>query len=384
MAVDVTAATTTPSRAQVIADGTCALIGVEEEYLVVDPITRKLAPVAPVVIARAEQLLGDTITAEFTRFQIEVKTEPQSSAGSLLTDLRRLRTAVSSAAAAEGYRIIASGAPPLGDMHPLAVSDDPRYGRGVEVYQALAEDLAICSCHVHVQLPNRELALQVSNHLRVALPTLTAMAANSPFWAGRDTGFASWRTILWSKWPVAGPPPFFTSAAHFAQITDSLLATGTLLDRGTLFWDIRPSTHVPTLEVRVADVPQRPEETVLLAAVIRSLASTAVTDILTGKLAPDPEESLLRAAQWMAAREGLEGMGVDLTDGSPVPAVQLVYDLIDRITPALREHGDYDQVAGLADQLIAAGSGAARQREQYRRAGEMADVVDHLVRQTSA
>ncbi|MEV7970196.1 glutamate--cysteine ligase [Sphaerisporangium sp. NPDC088356] len=360
-------------------DAVCPLMGVEEEYLVVDPSTREVAPMAASVVRRAGAELGDLVGAEITRFQVEAKTAPCAGVSELEDQLRRMRSAVAAAAREEGLAVVASGTPVLGDVVPPPITDDPRYGVGIANYRGLHDEQSICAGHVHVHLPDRERAVLVSNHLRPWLPVLIAMMSNSPFWTGRDTGYASWRTLCWGKWPVAGPPPYFASLSEYDELVGALTDSGALVDPGTIFWDIRPSARLPTLEVRVTDVPATAEESALLAAVVRALVVVSLERVERGDPGAPLSAERLRVAYWRAARDGLDGHGIDPVAGELRPAADLLSVLLRHIRPALEETGDLDMVTRRLRRLRVAGTGAARQRAAHDRRGRVADVVDHLV-----
>ncbi|TQC41702.1 YbdK family carboxylate-amine ligase, partial [Rhodococcus sp. WS4] len=236
--------------------------------------------------------------------------------------------------------------------------------------------------HVHVGVPNRDEAVAVSNHLRPWLPVLLALTANSPISAGRDTGYASWRHILWSRWPSAGPPPYFRSAQHYDSVVARMLENESVLDTAMIYWDIRLSAHLPTIEVRIADVPATAGEAVLLAALIRGLVGTALTDIRRGAAGPMLDEQVLRSAYWRAAHDGLTGHGIDAFSARLVPAGALLERLLTRIRPALEEYGDYTAARAAVTRVLATGNGAARQRRALR-AGSLATVVDLLTHTTT-
>ncbi|GAA0434708.1 putative glutamate--cysteine ligase 2-3 [Acrocarpospora corrugata] len=365
-------------------DAACPLVGVEEEYLVVDPETREASPQSAAVVARAAAVLGEQVGTEITRYQVEAKTRPCAGTAELESQLRRMRAAVASAAADEGLRMVASGTAVLGDVVPPLITDHPRYGIGIANYRSLHDEQSICAGHVHVHLPDRERAVLVSNHLRPWLPTLIALMANSPLWCGRDTGYASWRTLSWGKWPVAGPPPYFASAAEYDEVIGKLTEAKVLVDPGTIFWDIRPSARLPTLEIRVTDVPATAGESALLAAIVRGLVVTALGRVERGDPGPVLRGELLRAAYWQAARDGLAGDAIDPVTGRLSPASEQVAELLRQLRPALEETGDLSLVTERLARLQVIGTGAARQAAAHARRGSAADVVDALVRDFSA
>ncbi|QEU97077.1 YbdK family carboxylate-amine ligase [Streptomyces kanamyceticus] len=335
-------------------------VGAEEEYLLVDPVTRHVRPAAREVVAQAASVLGPRVGTEITRYQVEVRTDPHTSLTEFAAQLRSTRAAAARAAARQGLRIVSSGTPVLGQVTPAPLTAGPRYARSAAMFGALDDEQSACACHIHVGVPNLATALEISNHLRPWIPVLIALTANSPYWAGRDTGYASWRTTIWGRWPVAGPPPYFESPDHFEGLVSGLLTTGAVMDRGGLYWDIRPSHHVPTLEFRAADASTTAGETVLLAGLARAMVATALRAVDAGERAPRPGAEMLRAACWRAARDGLGGDGIDLPTGRLTPFTDQVDRLLVRLTPALRDHGDIELVRTLWTRLRADGSGADR------------------------
>jgi carboxylate-amine ligase len=353
--------------------------GVEEEFLLVDPVTRTVAPRAAAVLDRARLALGDRVSGEITKFQVETKSLPCHNSGELLSQLTMAREQLAAAAGAEGLRIVASGTPVLGAFVPPPITEGGRQDRGNANFRGLHDEQSICALHVHVETRDREQAVLVSNHLRQYLPTLIALTANSPYWAERDTGYASWRTMNWSRWPVAGPPPYLTSAAHYDDLVAIMLAAGGLVDEGTIFWDIRPSARFPTLEVRVADIPITVTESVLFAALVRAMVVTAATAVDRGDRGPVIPAELLRLAYWRAARDGLDGYGIDVHTGKPAPAAELADRLFLAASPVLAEYDELDRVADWLRSLLKDGTGASRQRAAAARRGRLTDVVDHLI-----
>ncbi|ASU81670.1 glutamate--cysteine ligase [Nocardiopsis gilva YIM 90087] len=358
-------------------------VGVEEEYLLVDPVTREVSSHGPRVVAQASSGLGDRVSTELTRYQVEARTEPHTAMEGLGEQIRSMRASVARAAGRHGLRIISSGAPILGQSLPPPFSDGPRYAQSVATFRALDDEQTACACHIHIGMPDLDRTLQVSNHMRPWIPVLIALMANSPYWAGRDTGYASWRTMTLARWPVAGPPPYFESPAHFDDLIGRVIEAGAILDRAGLYWDIRPSNHVPTLEVRVADAPVTADDTLLLSAVVRGMVATALTAIDAGEPAPHPKPEILRGACWRAARDGLTGQSVDLSTGRLIPAAARVDQLLTWILPALRDQGSLALVSDGWSRLRASGNGADRQRVAYRRRISLSDVVDHLIAATT-
>ncbi|MBB5939911.1 carboxylate-amine ligase [Streptomyces zagrosensis] len=359
-------------------------VGVEEEHFLVHPDSRAVEPAGPRVVARAAEALGDLVSGEFTDYQIEVKTTPCTTPAELHEELIRLRAAVASAAAAEGLRVCPSATPVLGGAGPVVVGDHPRYRTSVDLFRSMIDDYAISALHVHVHLPDRELAVLVGNHLRPWLPLLVEMSANSPFHGGRDTGYASWRSVIRGRFPCLGPPPYAESFAHYQQTAAAMAETGSMPFAELPFWDIRPHPQLPTLEVRCMDVPADPADTAALAAVTRALVVTSAGLVRSGDPGPRTCGELLRSAYWYATRDGWWGRGVDALSGAVLPAPERGIRLLEHVRPALEDHGDVEVVTAFLGRLSRRGSGAHRQRAVAGRPGGLTAVVDDLTSLTAS
>jgi carboxylate-amine ligase len=355
-------------------------LGVEEEFLVVNPGSGLPVPSAAKVVDLANRL-GADLQPELTRVQVESNTPVCRTPREVREHLLSARATGSVAARQAGARLLAVGVPLTGPMGQ-SFSGSDRYRRIGADYGMLAAEHGVCGCHVHVAVPDRETAVQVSNHLRPWLPVLLALTANSPIHQGVDTGYASWRSVLISRWPCSGAPPYFTSAEHYDAVVDMLVDSGAVLDRGMVYWDVRPSEHLPTVEVRVSDVPATVDESVLLAALVRALVTSAVEAIRRGERALPVTGEALRAAYWRAAHDGIEGEGIDLFTHRRVPAAELLHRLIGHVRPALRRTGELRTVNALLAKVLQNGNGAVRQRQALERRGRLADVVALLTRDT--
>jgi carboxylate-amine ligase len=356
-------------------------VGVEEEFLLVHPTTGQPLPLAEKAVDTAADL-GIQLHRELTTSQVETTTPVCQNLRQLRSELFGLRSVAAAAALSAGARLTATGAPLAGET-TLSVTDLPRYRHMAQRYGRLVEEHSICGCHVHIGLSDRETAVQVSNHLRRWLPALLAMTANSSVYCGRDTGHASWRSVLASRWPCSGPPPHFASATRYDATVAMLIDTGAVLDPGMIYWDVRPSAHLPTIEIRVSDVPATIDETVLLAALIRGLVATAVHDLGTGTTAtPIPPEAL-RAAYWRSARDGLTGRALDPVTMRRTTPADLLATLVRHIRPQLEEFGDLTLVRARLTAIFAEGNGAIRQRRALGYRNRLTDVVDQAVRDTT-
>jgi carboxylate-amine ligase len=349
-------------------------VGVEEEFLVVDRSGHLSYQGSDLAGDDTDELPGE-VAKELTRCQVETNTPVCSDATEVLRQVTALRDRVGAAAAARRLRLLPSATPVLAQQDELKLTPGSRYQRMAERFGGVAHTSNTCGCHVHVAIPGRAEGIKVMNRLRPWLPVFLALTANSPFSEGEDTSYASWRHIMWSRWPSSGPPPLFESLDHYESSVDAMLRSGALLDRGMIYWDIRLSEHQPTVEFRVCDVAPTPGEPALVAGLLRALAATALDD---GETWPDPPvpHEVLRANLWRAAREGLAGECLHPVTVSLVPVWQQVADLVDRVRPALREGGDLELVEKQLATLRESGGGAERQRAAYASRERFADVVD--------
>lgn len=374
----VSGGTTLPAETAARAESRDLLtLGIEEEYLLVDRVEPRGVEAVDDVLARVPAELRDSVQYEYLRSQIEVAGPPRLELDSLAEAMRKLRHAVATAAEQAGVRLVAVGTGPA--PGPVSrVVDDPRYHRMRERFGDLSPGTGMCGTHVHVSIPDAEAGIRVLNHLRPWLPVFQAATANSPLFAGRDTGYASWRSMMWERWPTVGPTPHLESPEHYATLVADLQASGAMLDEGMLYWYARLSARYPTVEIRMGDVMPTLDDTLLLAALARALVATLLHDVRDGVPAPSVPHPLLVAAHWRAAHDGLEGTAIDLATREPRPAWRLLRQLFDFVTPELDRHGDLATVTVLMGRLRAGGTGAARQRAILAGGGTVADVVDWL------
>jgi carboxylate-amine ligase len=321
------------------------------------------------------------LTSELTRQQIETNTRPCRSLGELAAEVRRGRRVACEAAESRGAKIAALATSPL-PVDP-SITSSPRYRRMVEEFGRTAEEQLTCGCHVHVQIESESEGVAVLDRIRGWLSCLLALSANSPFWQGQDSGYASFRSQVWGRWPSAGPTGLFGSVEMYHATTQAMIKSETLLDQGMVYFDARLSPEHPTVEVRVADVCLNADDAVLLAALVRGLVETAAR-AWRADLPPAPiRTELLRLAGWRAGRSGLDGDLVGPT-GRPAPATQVIHALLDHIRPVLEDHGELEVVEDLVTAVLRRGNGAIAQRQVYRATGGLTDVVAYAVDRTVA
>jgi len=363
-------------------------VGVEEELLVVDPATGSVTSRAQEVRREnaehgpgsAPRRATDELDKELFRHQLEIRTDPAVEIDEVVAQVIAGRRTAGEAAAALDLAVAVSGSVPVAKEEPV-VSDNDRYRDMAETYGLIARRGTTCGLHVHVAIESPEEGVQCLDRIAPWLPVLIAAGANSPYAEGRDTGYASWRTLQWSSWPSAGPTEPFGSVAGYRRVAERMIASGAARDPGMLYFDARLSEGQPTLECRVIDAATDPDDIGLLAALVRALVETAVCSWPGGL--PHWRSEELRAARWRASRYGLSGELLDPRDHELRPAREVLVALLELVSDRLRAAADTDVAAAGAERVLA-GTGATRQRAAYERTGSLEGVVDDLLARTAA
>ena len=362
-------------------------VGVEEELLLVNPGDGAPEAVGEQVVSEAgtrRDERGDDpaqppIDHEFKAEQAEIGSRPTTSTAELTADLRRLRRELASAAAASGVQLAAAATSPR-KVTPTG-TPDRRYQNMVEEFGLLARQQLTCGQHVHVSISSRAEGVAVLDRIASWLPLIAAISSNSPFWQGQDSGYQSYRTVVWGLWPTAGPTAGFGDEQGYDAAIADLLTSGAAMDDGMIYFDARLSAHCPTVEIRVADVCTDVDDAVLVAALCRALVDTAAVHWRSGGDAPVYRPELLRAAAWRAARSGLDDELYDPLARRPAPAFDVLDTLVSFVGPALESSGDVELVARGLDRLRRNGTGADQQRAAFS-SGDLHDVVVDVVRRT--
>jgi carboxylate-amine ligase len=312
---------------------------------------------------------------------VEIDTPPRTRLDDLLHDLRAWRTASAAAAEQDGAWIVAAGTSPA-PAAPQPTRDE-RYERIIDRFGITAEDLLTCGCHVHVSVDGEEEGVAVLDRIRTWLPALLALSANSPFWSGRDSGYASFRSQSWIRWPSAGPTDIFGSAEAYRRVVDGMVASEVILDDGMVYFDARLSSTYPTVEIRATDVCLDPADAVLVAALCRGLVETAAREWATGRPPAEVPTALLRLAMWQAGKSGVDGLLLDPETHRPRAASEVLSSLVEHTRTALVDAGDLEQVEQGIGRVLSRGTGARRQREIRARTGSWREVVADLGRATA-
>ena len=341
--------------------------GVEEEFLLVTETGDDL-------VARGSEVVDDAtrhdegnggIEVELKTTQAEIGSEPHESAGEIEQDLRALRARLANSAKRHGARLVALGTDP--NKGRSATTAKQRYEEMTAEFGTVGRQQLTCGQHVHVSIESRLEGIRVLDALQAWLPVLRAMTANSPFWQGEDTGYASFRTILWNQWPTAGPTePFGDEQSYDARVAE-LIESGAAMDDGMIYFDARLSAKFPTVEIRVADVSTDVDTAVLIGVLCRALVERAAS-VTSPVLSP----ALVRASIWRAARYGLSERLIEPTSGKLGDASDVVASLIDF---AASTGSDLELVQHGVDRLFADGTGAERQRAVFRAQQSLNAVV---------
>lgn len=352
-------------------------MGVEEELLLVDKATFEPVP----LIAEALAAAGDDgawLRFELKQEQIEVATPPVSDAEELTAAIETARRTADGAARAAGARAVPLATPPMACRTHLV--ETPRFLAMREPFGVVLDEQLTGGCHVHVAIASPEEGVGVLDRIRPWLPVFLALSANSPFWAGEDTSFASYRQQLWWRWQTSGPTEVFGSFAAYRAVVEGLVEGGVTMDEGMLYFDARLSRTAPTVEVRIADVCLETEDVVTIALLVRALVTTAADEWRLGAPPSGVPSAILRAASWRASRWGVDGELLHPETGHVVAAADAVGALLRHADPGFTDAAERARVHAGAERILARGTGAARQRAAFARGGVRAIVADAIAR----
>ncbi len=351
-------------------------LGVEEEFMLLDPVRGSLAQSSDHVLERLSADLAPHTSPETHAAVVEVVTGVHGDVAGALTELAWLRGRLARELGEMGLAVAAAGTHPLAVWQETEISGAARYRLVEQAMRVLARREPTMALHVHVGVPDSEDAIRLCNGLRRHTPILLALSANSPFWQGRDSGFASARTLLFQAFPRTGLPRFFAGYADYVETVDALIASGAIPDPSFLWWDLRPKPSLGTVEVRVMDVQTTLVEAGPLLALIQSLARLELErDLLPGV----PSTEVLAENRFLAARDGMDARLIDPTVGCLVPARELLEDLLAECRPHALALG----CAHTLEQIpqLAAATGADRQRAFAAHDGGLEHLAANLADQ---
>jgi carboxylate-amine ligase len=365
-------------------------IGIEEEYLLVDPETRNLADDPPAALFEdCKKRIGDQVTPEFLRSQIEVGTKVCTKISEAADEIRSLRSCIREVAASHGLAVIAASTHPIAEWDLQKHTEKERYHTLAQNLQTVARRMLICGMHVHVGIENENLRIDLMNQVSYFLPHLLSISTSAPFWHGIDTGLKSYRIAVWNEMPRTGLPPQFDSYAQYRRLVDTLVSTGVIEDASKLWWDIRPSGRFPTLEMRMTDICTRMEDSICIAAFYRCLLRMLWRLRRSNQRWRIYDRFMISENRWRASRYGIDEGLIDFGKSEIVPLAELFEELIELV----REDAEFfDCVPEIehSREILRRGTSAHKQLDvwqQARSSGKsdseaLRDVVDMLIEET--
>jgi glutamate---cysteine ligase / carboxylate-amine ligase len=361
-------------------------LGVEEEYMLLDPTTLDLVQHIDTVLTAIEASEHvERIGPELMQSVLEIATPVCRTAGDIDVEIRKLRAYVTQVAHEQGLRLGSAGTHPFSLFERQRITARDRYRHLVDQLQYVARRELIFGCHVHVAVDDPDKAIHVISALLIHLSDLLALSASSPFWRGEPTGLSSSRQMVFSAFPRSGPPPRFRDYEDYAAVVGQLEKTGCIADYTHIWWDIRPHPRLGTIEVRVMDAISRVEDTVAIAAYIQALVKHYSEWYDSGSPLPSYHRILVSENKWLAARYGLEAPVMDLLTGrrNRIPTAQLIRRALREVEPHARELGSERELEGIRE-ILARGNGADRQRRVFNANRDIVEVATDVADATEA
>jgi carboxylate-amine ligase len=356
-------------------NGPAYTVGIEEELMILDPDSYAL-------VNAIDDLLADSpdgeIKPELMESVLEISTNPCPDVREAGTALRALRRQVRDIADKRGLVIGSAGTHPLARWEDQRITAAPRYRDLVAELRFVARQEIIFGLHVHVGVDDPDKAIHVANGMRVHVPILLALSANSPYWRGDDTGLASTRMPIFRAFPRVGIPPYYDGWDDYERRIGFMVDTGVMEDYTWLWYDVRPHPNFGTVEIRAMDAQTHIEHTLGLAALIQAMVKELCEHFDAGKQLTEYPYEMLDENKWLASRHGLEGELVDLPDRSTVSAKALAQRLIDRLRGHAQDLGAEGELEGITD-LLEHGNGAFRQRKVYEANRDFTELLQDIV-----
>jgi carboxylate-amine ligase len=356
-------------------------LGVEEEFQIVDPASGELRSHVSELLASSAPVLGDQIKRELHQSIVEVGTKICGDVSELKAEIFRIRRELTASAERVGLAVAAAGTHPFADWKEQVLSPGVRYDSIVEELQQLARSLLIFGLHVHVAVPDRQVAIDLMNQARYFLPHLLALSTSSPFWMGRDTGLKSYRTTVFRRFPRTGVPDHFNSWSEYENYVKLLVDLKCIDDARKIWWDVRPHPTFGTLEFRVCDVPTRPDDAVMFGALCQAII-VKLYKLYTSNMGYRLyRRALIEENKWRAARWGLDGKLIDFGRRAEVPMRELALELLEFVDDVVDPLGSREAVNHI-HAVLRDGTSADRQLAVFRDTGSLQAVMRHLIDET--
>jgi len=356
-------------------------LGVEEEYMVIDPVTRELASHDQKIVEAAQKIYKDQVKAEMHQAVVEVGTGICKNTTQARQEISQLRHTVARLAGDAGLLIGAAGTHPFSRWEKQLITEHPRYSDIINELQEAARSNLIFGLHVHVGFQSRELAIHIANQVRYFLPHVFALSTNSPFWEGRDTGYKSYRTKIFDKFPRTGIPGIFNNIEDYDNYVKLLIKTNCIDNAKKIWFDIRVHPFFETIEFRICDCPLLIDETMAFVALFQALCAKLYKLRLQNMEFISYSRTLINENKWRAARYGIDGKLIDFGKEIEVDCRSLTLELLDFVDDVVDELGcrnDLDYI----HQILANGTGADRQLAVFKETGSLESVVDFITSQT--
>lgn len=357
-------------------------LGIEEEFQILDSDTYHLRSQMSKIIEGGKIHLQERIKEEMHQSIVEMGTNVCENIHAARDEVSYLRQQVISLADNEGLKVAAAGTHPSSQWNEQLITNNPRYDEIVHEMGDVARGNLIFGMHVHVAIPSREEGLDILNVARYFLPHLYALSTNSPFWEGRDTGFKSYRSKVFDKFPRTGIPPFFNSIQEYDKFVDILVKTRCLDNTKKIWWDIRLHPFFPTVEFRICDVVMTVDEVMCITALMQCIVAKIYKLHKKNQTFKSYRRLLLNENKWRAARWGMEAKLIDFGIEEEVPFNRLMNELLEFIDDVVDEL-DCRKEVNYVYQMIEQGSGADRQLKVFQETGDLTKVAQYVVQQTA-
>ncbi|MFM9840498.1 MAG: carboxylate-amine ligase [Cyclobacteriaceae bacterium] len=356
-------------------------LGVEEEYMVIDPITRELKSHDQKIVELAAKAYSENVKAEMHQAVVEVGTGICNNVTDAMTEIKQLRRHVAEVAASLNLKIGAAGTHPFSHWSTQLITPNPRYDAIVNEMQEAARSNLIFGLHVHVGIQDKDMAIHIMNTVRYFLPHVYALSTNSPFWEGRNTGFKSFRTKVFDKFPRTGIPDEFESWDVFKNYVNLLIKTNCIDNAKKIWWDVRVHPFFDTIEFRICDVPMRVEETIAITAIFQALVVKLYKLRMQNMTFIRYNRALINENKWRASRYGLAGRMIDFGIQQEKDTRALIVELLEFIDDVVDDLGSRDALQYVY-KILNEGSGADRQLAVFAQTGSLEKVVDYITDET--
>jgi carboxylate-amine ligase len=350
-------------------------LGVEEEYMVIDPETRELKSHEQKIVQEGQKVIKDKVKAEMHQAVVEVGTDICKDVDEAFVDVGTLRKTISGIAEDLGLWVGASGTHPFSHWESQLITDHVRYSEIVNELQEAARSNLIFGLHVHVGMENREMAIHIANSARYFLPHIYALSTNSPFWEGRTTGYKSFRTKVFDKFPRTGIPDYFDSIEAYDNYIKLLVKTNCIDNAKKIWWDLRVHPFFNTVEFRICDVPLTVQETITIAALFQAVCAKLYKLRSQNLNFMMYSRALLNENKWRAGRYGIDGSLIDFGKEMEVNTRVLIYELLDFVDDVLSDLGSRHAISHV-HKMLEQGTGADRQLKVFAESKNLVKVVD--------